>query len=393
MTTLDSVVPIHGPLFVPRVILPLDQWPSSDQCLWLQCCDGRGPYGIDNRAVGWGARRCKIIEDAYGRFLAWRKLLGDCEPVVDPATRITPGAIVMFMKYMADNGLRPVSIGMQIGALSSIAQAFAPDADWSWLKRKYFRQKHRATPSKDKRTRVVPSIALYALGTDLMETATAGKRQNRPFFAASQYRDGLIIALMAARPLRIRNFQDIELTRTLVHRQGSYWLVFCEEETKTGRPIDVEVPRPLTSYLERYLYLHRKALLDKRPTGTKPTSALWVSRSGEKMQEPAMRETIKLRTKAAFGHAINPHLFRDCAATSFATDDPEHVRCIAPVLGHTRLTTSERHYNQADMLTAARHFSSTILKIRNGLLEVFDDAQVRVFLVQAQQLEGTDDGF
>lgn len=388
MTTFSSIQSTTG----PRVILPLDQWPSSDQCFWLQCCDGRGPYGTDNRAVEWGARRCKIIEDAYGRFLGWRKLVGDHACVADPATRITPDAVSAFVKHMGENGLSSVSIGMQIGALSSIAQAFAPDADWSWLKRKYFRQKHRATPSRDKETRIVPSVALYALGIELMETAADGKRRDQPFFAASQYRDGLIIALMTARPHRIRNFQDIELNRTLVHRSGSYWLVFGEEETKTGRPIDVEIPRPLKPYLERYLYLHRKALLEKRPTGSMPTSALWVSRSGEKMQEPSMRENIKQRTKAAFGHAVNPHLFRDCAATSFATDDPEHVRCIAALLGHTRMSTSEKHYNQADMLTAARQFSSTILKIRNDLLEIFDDADVRAFLVQAQQLEGVDDG-
>src|SRR4030095_350682 len=127
-----------------------------------------------------------------------------------------------------------------------------------------------------------------------------------------------------------------------------------EHETKTGRPIDVEVPHHLTPYLEQYLRLHRNGLLRKRPRGAKPTMALWVSKSGQKMNEPAMRTNIKSRTKLVFGHAINPHLFRDCAATSFATDDPEHVRCIAPLLGHTTLATSEKHYNQATMLTAAR---------------------------------------
>ncbi|MEI6203008.1 MAG: site-specific integrase [Enhydrobacter sp.] len=224
-----------------------------------------------------------------------------------------------------------------------------------------------------------------------MDKASDDARRDQPFFAASQYRDGLIIALMAARPLRIRNFQDIELLRTLVYRSGTYWLVFGEDETKTGRPVDIEVPRPLTPYLESYLRLHRSILLAKRPAGTKPTTALWVSRSGEKMQEPAMRENIKRRTKIVFGHAINPHLFRDCAATSFATDDPEHVRCIAALLGHTTLATSDTYYDQARMVTAARLFSATMMKIRNDLLEIFDDKAIRAFLIEAQQL-GPDDG-
>jgi site-specific recombinase XerD len=281
---------------------------------------------------------------------------------------------------------------MQVGALSSIAQAFAPNADWSWLRRKYWRQKNRAKPSRNKRIRVVPAPALYTLGIDLMDTATDGARHAQPFFAASQYRNGLIIALMAARPLRIRNFQDIELRRTLVHRSGTYWLVFGEDETKTGRQVDVEVPRHLTAYLEQYLRVHRNMLLSKRLAGTKPTTAMWVSRSGQKMNEPAMRTNIQSRTKLVFGHAINPHLFRDCAATSFATDDPEHVRCIAPLLGHSRISTSEKHYDQSTMLTAARTFSSTMMKIRSDLLEIFDDEAVRAFLSQAQQLEGPDDG-
>ena len=50
---------------------------------------------------------------------------------------------------------------------------------------------------------------------------------------------GRLKLCMAARPLRIRNFQDIELFRTLVHRSGTYWLVFGEDETKTGRQVDL----------------------------------------------------------------------------------------------------------------------------------------------------------
>jgi hypothetical protein len=34
-------------------------------------------------------------------------------------------------------------------------------------------------------------------------------------------------------------------------------------------------------------------------------------------------------TARILGVAINPHLFRDCAATTIATDDPEHVLIIA----------------------------------------------------------------
>ena len=392
MTTLHATNHVHSPGVALRKILPLAQWPSSDRCLWLNCRNGHGPHGTDNRAVRWSTRSCENTVAAYGRFLSWHQYVGNLGVVTDPASRITPDVVSAFMKHMADSGLAPVTIGIEVDGLNRIAHAFAPDADWSWLRRKYWRQKHRSKPSRDKLTRVVPALALYTLGIHLMETATNHARHVPPVPTAFQYRNGLIIALMAARPLRIRNFQHIELFRTLVYRSGRYWLVFGEEETKTGRPIEVEVPRPLTPYLDQYLRLHRNVLLARRPVGTKPTTALWVGKLGQKMPKATISYNIIQRTKAAFGHAINPHLFRDCAATSFATDDPEHVRCIAAVLGHTTLRTSEGHYNQATMRTAVRTFSSAMMKIRKDLLETFDDKAVRAFLVQAQQIEGPDDG-
>ena len=124
MTALNSTG--DGPSMVPRVILPLAQWPSGDQCLWLKCCDGQGPYGMDNRAVRWGPRRRKIIQDGYGRFLSWRKQIGDLASVTDPIARITPDTVSAFMKHMDKSGLSSVSLGMQVGTLSSIVQAFAP---------------------------------------------------------------------------------------------------------------------------------------------------------------------------------------------------------------------------------------------------------------------------
>ena len=55
-----------------------------------------------------------------------------------------------------------------------------------------------------------------------------------------------------------------------------------------------------------------------RPVG----NALWVSSDGSPMGYFAIADTIARRTATAFGRPINPHLFRDCAATSIAIDDP-----------------------------------------------------------------------
>ena len=70
---------------------------------------------------------------------------------------------------------------------------------------------------------------------------------------------------------------------------------------------------------------------------------------------------VTLRT---LGKSLNPHLFRDCAATSVALEDPEHVRIIASILGHSSLSTAEKYYNQAHTLEAGRVYQNVMTAIR-----------------------------
>jgi len=71
------------------------------------------------------------------------------------------------------------------------------------------------------------------------------------------------------------------------------------------------------------------------------------------------------RTQAEFGIKLNPHGFRDCAATWIAIYDPEHVQIVAAILGHSSLETSERYYNLARGLEAGRRYHGEIKAIRD----------------------------
>jgi integrase len=75
---------------------------------------------------------------------------------------------------------------------------------------------------------------------------------------------------------------------------------------------------------------------------------------------------IVSRTAKAFGRSVNPHLFRDCAATSIAIEDPERVRIASQILGHRSAATTERYYNQAQAIDAARRYQAFLAKLRQG---------------------------
>jgi hypothetical protein len=47
-----------------------------------------------------------------------------------------------------------------------------------------------------------------------------------------------------------------------------------------------------------------------------------------------------------------------------AIHHPEHIRVATSILGHTCVSTTTKHYNQAQMLTAAREHNREILNLR-----------------------------
>jgi integrase/recombinase XerD len=86
------------------------------------------------------------------------------------------------------------------------------------------------------------------------------------------------------------------------------------------------------------------------------------------MTKMAIYDVITSRTAEAFGKPINPHLFRDCAATSIAIDDPEHVRTASQILGHRSTATTEQYYNQAQAIEAARRYQDFLVALRGGTM-------------------------
>ena len=65
------------------------------------------------------------------------------------------------------------------------------------------------------------------------------------------------------------------------------------------------------------------------------------------MHSAAIRHQIELRTEQAFGKAIWPHLFRDCAVTELVDCAPDEIGIAPDLLGHANLQTTQKHYIQA----------------------------------------------
>jgi integrase len=337
--------------------MPRCDWPEADQKAWELALKPGDLFDDPKIAPTWSWGRRRIVVQSYGYWLAEQDLLDPDRPAGDRVTTLLFARFVDHLKGRVSSA----SVTTFVGGLKSALYALAPDHDWDWISPIYRNLKRAIVPTRQKHTRVVDPSALFELGVQLFKQAEdlPSDRPSRLVLA----RDGLLISLLAAPPIRVGNLASIEIGRHLVHSGGLYRLIFSETETKVGRPVDAHCPAALTPYIDRYLEVYRPLLIarGKCPTGT---ARLWINVYGGVMDLSAVAYQIGKRTKVAFGHKVNPHLFRDCVATFLAIHDPEHVRVATAILGHAHVSTTNRYYNQARMIDAAREHNRAILNLR-----------------------------
>jgi integrase/recombinase XerD len=244
-----------------------------------------------------------------------------------------------------------------------MAGIMEPGRDWSWIYRMARMIRARHKPARPKRHRLVDITRLLDLGIDLMTGADNETTGLRRFKA---YRDGLMIALLASRQLRLRNLAGLILDRTLVQRGDGWWIQISATETKTKDPIEMRWPEMLVPHLQTYVADHRAGIAALRGCRIDASSdALWLSMHGSPMTDNGIYDLIVARTSEGLGQPINPHLFRDCAVTSVAIDDPAHIGIASRLLGHRAGSTAERYYNQARGVEASRLMQNNLLALRH----------------------------
>lgn len=231
-----------------------------------------------------------------------------------------------------------------------------PERDWSWLKIIAKRIDAQAAPRPDP-SQGITSAMLFALGRQLMDEAknsarVAGRITKED---ALTYRDGLIIALLAAVPLRKRTFAALTINRHLV-KIGSGWLLdIPAADTKTRRALEFPIPDTLSEPIDLYLTAFRAAI-----TGANKHQGFWPSAKGYPMRGGAIYDAVCRRTLEGLGFPVNLHRFRGAAGNLWSISDPMNVRGAKDLLGHTDFGTTERHYIGAQSRLVGRALTKVL---------------------------------
>lgn len=354
---MTSPLPFEDPT---RRCLTLAEWPEPDRLAWNAALV---PGDLLEGTVGPGNHWCDDTREkyrkGYGRWLTFVIGSGRLDPAQTPADRITPDAVSVYITEL-EGQVASWTVWGRLAELLATTKAITPDRDWSWLRRIVSKLEGQVTASKNKHVRLRPASEILNWALGYMDEIIA---HPPPRHGLPRFRDGLMIAQLISCPtMRLRNLTRIDIGTNLIETSSGFELRFSAAEMKARKPIEIPVPAVLVPYLCHYRDYVRPALLVRQSN-----TRLWISQYGNPMTGKMVHARISITTERVFGRPINPHLFRDCAVTSVAIEDPTHIGIAPPILGHTDPRTTEAHYIQAQQIDAGRKLQASLKALRNQL--------------------------
>jgi len=338
--------------------LPLAAWPEADRIVWEDLFRKGDLLEGQGAAVHWAEATRRTNRKHYARWLGWLAANDLLDADVAPWQRVSPARVKPYTRSLIDR-LAPRTAASALIGLKCIVQRMYPEADWRWLKDLTNRLDCWAVSSRDNRAPALSAPEIFTrLVADLQRRARGPLVKRRDQLI---YRDTLIVAILTACPIRLRNIAMMQVGKHL-HQVGPEWhLSFDGSETKTGQPIHLVIPIELTPLIVVFL--------EKiRPTfpGVANGSDVWPAGKGKPMAKETIYASVMKRTHELFGVAINPHAFRTIAASFLAENSPEDALYARPLLGHRQQQTTEHYYIRANQIKASRSVSNALREIRDA---------------------------
>ncbi len=337
----------------PRIYLPFDSWPAEDQARWREAFQAGDRFEESGPGSHLAASTRQNLWIGYARFLAFVSSNRQDLLAVSPEARIDRGVVADYVAWRRQScgyGMVAVDLDCLRGALRLIC----PGVDWSWLLSLTKRIKAVA-PHNSRKYHLVTSDRLYALGVELMDRAVADAGHCISKANALQYRDGLVIALLALIPLRCRSLVALRIGKQLV-KTGDLWaLDIPAADTKTRQPLDYPISKDLCTRIDLYLGKFRC-----RIPGADKHTALWASNKRGPMAAIGLYKAVRRRTGEAFGFGVNLHRFRHAAASFWSIRDPVNVRGAKDLLGQTSFGITEKHYIMGRSRLAGRTLAQVV---------------------------------
>jgi len=196
-------------------------------------------------------------------------------------------------------------------------------------------------------------------GSTLIVEAEVAKKQ-RQLTRARVVRNGLMIALLAHYPIRLKNFAALSIGSSLIKIDTVWWIKLTAKETKEKRADERPIEDYLGGLIDKYIRTCRPILA----RGKDPGSALWLAMDGKRLSECYIREVITETTRATLGVPVNPHMFRAAGATTAAIYAGDKPHLGSALLHHSHPPVAQENYNRASGISASKAYGNLTSQFR-----------------------------
>src|SRR4051794_22911845 len=251
--------------------LPIEFWPEADRKVWVAACQPsqrlkRGGAGSHLKSITLNDLRRR-----YGYFLDCLNRRGLLDQNKAAGGHVTPENVDAYLKELAAR-VGSVTVQGSIYKLRRACELIDPARDLSWLA-DVEKDLALVMRPRSKANRWVLTEVLVEAGLTLIAEAENSRKMSK-LGQARQVRNGLMVAVLAMHPIRLKNFADLEIGRNIVEIKGGWWIVLSASETKEGRPDERRVDDLLVPALGRYLTKYRPVLAGGDQSAV---AALWLS--------------------------------------------------------------------------------------------------------------------
>jgi hypothetical protein len=289
----------------------------------------------------------KDLTKRYGGFLGFLARTGRFDANLAVAGLVTYDNVAAYVTELAKR-VSSVTVYGSVHKLRRVVQLIAPGHEIGWLieLERDLSADMRPRPKWD---RIVSSDELVKAGLALVAEGKLALHLPK-LTRARMVRDGLMVALLACCPTRLKNYAALEIGASFVNLEGAWWILLPASATKERRPDERSVPEFLFDTIQCYLGEYRPILA----RGDDNTAALWLAVNGRAMRYTTMGELVTKTTYSTLGVKVSPHLFRACGATTSAIHAGDNPHLASALLHHGHPTVTAEHYNRATSLNAAK---------------------------------------
>ena len=346
----------------PRERLYVEEWPPALSRAWRDAVHPSAMFDDSGLASGWSGTARQSVENGLGHYLGFLSRIGGVGSNTQVEQLCNPDWLRRYHRFCKERRLSPATIATRFNMLNEALRVMAPKMNRVRLVKGLRRL--QATERAHRRKEIPPVSAsdLYFAGIARMERVQDQGYQKRDVQAV-QFGDGLMMTILALKPIRIRTLARMDVGQHLSRKGDRYVVSFSAGETKNAHPVYADLPIELTPFVEDWLKVYRPVLL-----GSSVTPAMWVSCYRDRMAAATIYMRFCASTFEELGHRINPHMVRSIVATSVSISIPSEARIIPSLLDHRTSTIARQHYIVADRLSASARYVAGLAVWRSAAL-------------------------